>query len=170
MSTSAWFAQVMPLARGAPAAGQRIVVGDTQGIVQSFCFKKGELVLLFKTVPGAQKINSLVTGLSTAQRDMAYTAEGSVVRCSFDLACHAEPCAATSRHVGHHVGAPHASAALSRRALHPCMRRARAGRVPGERARTSYRLQRRCCASRARPPAAPPNPRGPACERAFVRR
>ena len=70
--------QVLP-AGHETGQGQRVVVGDASGVLQSFYCHKDSLMQVFKGVPGHRKINCVVTGMGASQRDKAFVAEGSVV-------------------------------------------------------------------------------------------
>jgi hypothetical protein len=64
--------------------GQKVIEGDTSGVLQCFYYNKGSLLQVFKGVPGPRKINCVVTGVGPSQRDKAFVAEGSVVRLDAD--------------------------------------------------------------------------------------
>lgn len=71
--------QVLPIS-AEPGQGQRVVVGDTSGVLQSFYFKANSLVQVFKGASGPRQINCVACGMGPSQRDKTYVAEGSVVR------------------------------------------------------------------------------------------
>jgi hypothetical protein len=71
-------AKVLPPG-GEAGQGQRVVLGDNAGALQSFYFKNGEFTQVFKTAPGPRKITSVVSGLGPTQRDKVFVAEGAVV-------------------------------------------------------------------------------------------
>jgi hypothetical protein len=71
--------QVLPLGKEL-GQGQRVVVGDTAGVLQCFYYRNNVLMQVFKGVPGPEKLNCVVSGVGPTQRDKAFVAEGSVVR------------------------------------------------------------------------------------------
>ena len=60
--------------------GQRVVIGDTAGVLQGCHFKNGQFCQIFKSVPSSRRISAVVTGRGQSQRDKVFIAEGSVVR------------------------------------------------------------------------------------------
>ncbi len=58
---------------------QKVVVGDTSGVVQCFSVKKGEVSLAFKTLPSNQKVTSVTLGRHPKQRDRIFFGAGNTV-------------------------------------------------------------------------------------------
>eukprot|EP00892_Ulva_mutabilis_P000350 jgi/Ulvmu1/10315/UM060_0117.1 len=75
--------KVLPIS-AEPGQGQRVVVGDSYGVLQSFYFKSNSLVQVFKSAPGPRKINCIACGMGPSQRDKTFVAEGSVIK-GYDL-------------------------------------------------------------------------------------
>uniref|UniRef100_A0A061S2R3 Bardet-Biedl syndrome 7 protein n=1 Tax=Tetraselmis sp. GSL018 TaxID=582737 RepID=A0A061S2R3_9CHLO len=59
---------------------QRVVLGDSKGLVQCFGVRKTEAVSIFKSLPLNQNITSLTVGNGEGQRDKAYIACDQTVR------------------------------------------------------------------------------------------
>ena len=72
--------QVLPKTLdGGQGQGQRVILGDTAGVLQGFAFKGGKFCQVFKNVAGPRQIRCVALGRGTTQRDKVFVAEGTVV-------------------------------------------------------------------------------------------
>lgn len=55
---------------------QKVACGDLSGVMQCFSVKRGEISMIFKTLPSSQKITSLTLGHGANQKDRMFAAMG----------------------------------------------------------------------------------------------
>lgn len=59
---------------------QKVAVGDLSGVVQCFTIRKGDVVIVFKTLPTLSKVTCMTVGRAKLQRDKIIVAQGTTVK------------------------------------------------------------------------------------------
>mmetsp|Transcript_38791 Transcript_38791/g.74315 ORF Transcript_38791/g.74315 Transcript_38791/m.74315 type:complete len:719 (+) Transcript_38791:332-2488(+) len=76
-STARGTMRVLPLGK---SKTQKIISGDSSGVLQCFSYKKGELATTFKTLPTGVAVEAVELGTGQQQKDKVFVASGQTIR------------------------------------------------------------------------------------------